>query len=466
MPIPSNNIEKINSISLPDGYVLNNAYLIRKTLGQGGFGITYLAEEDITGRSVVIKENFPTFCSQRNRDTLNVTANSSSQIENHDWALACFLNEARILARLNHPHIVPVTAAFRALNTAYYVMPHIDGTPLHLAAPEPDKITEAWLTALLGKLLNALQYLHSQQMLHRDIKPANILISTSGEPIIIDFGTARSIENTHTQTKMGTPGYAPLEQWSVGGKRGPWTDLYALGATFYYLLTGTTPPDCHERADEDNYQSLSKIKKLTTRFSPRILAGIDKALNMQRRERWQSAREWLAALQDTTAPTTLPAPPKPPAPPNLSAPPTKKKLIPQKTQRHAKIYTKQYETELQMAAVNGNVQRLRELISIGVDIDKCNKFGYTPLYHAVWNGHSQCVKLLAQAGADVNRACQYGWVPLHAAARSGHIDCVKVLLAAGADTNVKDLNGMTPLNIAAAYGHQPICALLKNTCGK
>ncbi len=176
-------------------------------------------------------------------------------------------------------------------------MPHIGGQELHLAAPPPSEITEKWLRPILECLLDGLSYMHEQNLLHRDIKPNNILVHEDGTPVIIDFGTARALRNTHTHTKIGTPGFTPLEQYSTHGKRGPWTDFYALGATCYYLLTGELPPDVHERADEDSYVPLANRSELLQRFSKPMLHSIDVALRMNRRERWQNAGEWLAAMR-------------------------------------------------------------------------------------------------------------------------------------------------------------------------
>ncbi|MDO5464370.1 MAG: serine/threonine-protein kinase [Akkermansia sp.] len=294
MQQPLQPVTNLASVTLPNDYVLNGSYIIRRTLGQGGFGITYLAEEVVTGRSVVIKENFPVSCSMRCPDSYRVSSGGPLLQSDYDWALRSFLNEARVLAGLSHPNIVPVITAFTALGTAYYVMPYIAGTPLNQA--DAATVSEEWLRYFLRHMLGALDYLHGQNLLHRDIKPGNILLDKAGNPILIDFGTVRRV-GAHTHTKTGTEGYAPLEQWASGGERGPWSDLYSLGATCYRLITGLEPPDCHDRVYADSDASLlSERRELLGRFSPALLAGIDRAFRMNPAERWQNARVWLKDL--------------------------------------------------------------------------------------------------------------------------------------------------------------------------
>ena len=132
--------------------------------------------------------------------------------------------------------------------------------------------------------------------MHRDIKPNNILLLPDDTPVLIDFGLARESESGPTSLLAAfTPGYSPLEQNSKS-KRGPWTDLYALGATCYFLLTRENPPDCHERTDDAPYRPLSQRPELSGRFSTAVLEGIDRALRMPRHERWQTAQAWLDSL--------------------------------------------------------------------------------------------------------------------------------------------------------------------------
>ncbi len=285
------------SIELPNDYELQN-YTITKVMGKGGADITYLATENDTDRRVVIKENYPTQFSARNINNYRVGPAGTAHKEDYIWALASFLDEAKILTRLNHPNIVRVLTAFKVLGTAYYVMDYIGGHPLHEVAPAPQQMTEEWLLGILRPMLSALGYIHSRPeiLLHRDIKPSNILVDPEGTPILIDFGATRSVISTRTHSKMGTPGYAPHEQWSGSKKCGPWTDLYALGATCYYLIVGEAPPDCQDRMPDDCYNPLAPRPELRGQFSPTLLASIDKALSLRADARWQSAQDWLDEL--------------------------------------------------------------------------------------------------------------------------------------------------------------------------
>ncbi len=511
------------SPTLPSGYILRD-YRIERTLGRGGFGITYLAKEELTERYVVIKENFPDGLAHRNQSDYSVGPAGSDRSQQYDWALGSFINEVRTLAGLHHTNIVPVFSAFREHGTAYYVMPHIGGTPLHLTAAAQPEISETWLRQHLQALLSALSYLHTQStpLLHRDIKPDNILIDASGNPILIDFGTARAVQGTHTQTKMGTPGYAPLEQWSAGGKRGPWTDLYALGATFYRLLTGENPPDCHERlyATPGTYQ-LAGNAALASRYSAELLSSIDRAFAMNPAERWQSAQDWLETIQ----PGQIPAPAPQTASNEDEIVPTNytTELSPQDADLYERcvdlvtrsrkastpmlqrtfsigygkaakmmdlmeqrgvIGPKQgsslYHTVLKspaaekateqrfpsdpdilQAALLGNTAQLRHLLNTGANANSTNSHGDTPLMLAIWGKHTACVKELLDHGADVNQPNSEGLTPLFCAALTGHSESLRLLLGVpGIYVNRQNRHGWTPLCAAVDNGHTDCVKLL------
>lgn len=310
-----------DGIALPAGVCLGR-YRLLGSLGQGGFGITYLAETTDTAEKVVIKENMPTTFAYRKETTYTVSPLSAATAEGYNWAKSRFIDEACLLASLDHPNIVKVTEAFEAYNTAYYVMPHVNGRELGKAAPKHDAITEDWLAPVLTTLLNALRYLHDKNIFHRDIKPNNILLKENGELILIDFGAARQVVAERSATLLQTPGYTPIEQIQHGGNRGAWSDIYSLGATCYCLITGQCPPDSLTRmCDPASYHPLTDNRKLKGRFSRAFLAGIDKALNMPIADRWQTCTEWLQDLQQKTTSAPTPATLKPiPLPKPTKAP--------------------------------------------------------------------------------------------------------------------------------------------------
>lgn len=312
--------------SLPQGTRLRSYRIIRK-LGQGGFGITYLAHDEEKNCDVVIKENMPGYIACRHSTSLQVgpTGAGAYEAEYRD-TLERFIREANLLSQLFHPHIVPVRAAFRELGTAYYVMPYIEGNELHKAAPAYHQINEKWLRPVLYNILKALAYLHKKGLLHRDLKPQNILLCEDNTPVLIDFGTARAVGTgaTTQMTQIGTMGYSPAEQFTAQGKLGAWSDMYALGATCYHLITGACPPDYVARMlTPESCPPLAGRPELNGRFSPQFLSSIDKAFAMKPEARWQTAKDWLDVLDGAQAPAahTSPAGAPPAAPYTASATP-------------------------------------------------------------------------------------------------------------------------------------------------
>lgn len=289
--------EEEDSSALPRRMRLGADFVILRVLGQGGFGITYLAQDKKRGCEVVIKENLPVDFAARDARTLQVRPYHKHR-EGYEWARTRFLEEAQLLAGLEHPNIVSVYRAFEALNTAYYVMPWVGGRELGEAvADHPEGSSEVHLRSILLRLLDALNYLHKNDLLHRDIKPANILIADNGEPVLIDFGAARSMVGNVRRTKVVSQGYTPIEQTKDDGKLGPWSDLYALGATFCELITGERPPSCIDRlAKKDPYIPLASRRELKEHYTRDFLRSIDKALAVEQKARWQTAQEWTKAL--------------------------------------------------------------------------------------------------------------------------------------------------------------------------
>lgn len=282
------------------------AYTILKTIGQGGFGITYLAERDADGAHVVIKENLPfQFCFRNEADSQVVSRPSCG--DDYQWSLTRFVEEAQLLSKLSHPGIVQVLQAFKALGTAYYVMPFVGGRSLDKASKPEGREMYPYVSNVLTKMLEALEYLHRHNLLHRDIKPGNILMTEDGNPVLIDFGTARALVSEYSQTRIESPGYTPFEQVQSKGNTGAWTDLYALGATCYKIITGETPPPSVDRiGGSSDFMPLARRAGEFPMFPAAFLRSIDKAMEVFPKNRWQTAGEWLEEIRSIPPPADIP----------------------------------------------------------------------------------------------------------------------------------------------------------------
>jgi serine/threonine protein kinase len=249
-----------NPSALPVGTRLAE-YELLSLLGVGGFGIVYLAFDHALEREVAIKEYMPAQLAGRT-ETMHVSLRSQSDAETFALGLRSFVNEARLLARFDHPSLLKVHRFWEANGTAYMAMPVMRGRTikelrLEMAGP-PD---EAWLRAKLEPLLGAIEKLHSEGVYHRDIAPDNIQVEPDGHPVLLDFGAARRVisDKSQTLTAILKPAYAPIEQYAEAGsvKQGPWTDLYALGATLHFLLLTHPPPPATTRAIHDEPSALT-----------------------------------------------------------------------------------------------------------------------------------------------------------------------------------------------------------------
>ena len=289
-----------NTQALPAGTRLEE-FVIERVLGAGGFGITYLAMDTHLGRKVVIKENLPAQFCFRDSSSMSVSPRHThgDDADNFLWSLENFSKEASMLASLDHPGIVKVLRSFHALGTAYFVMPYVEGVALdELAKQRQGKpFTEAELRGLLERVLSALGYLHDRGIYHRDIKPGNILITSEGNSVLIDFGSARQRLSERSMTVVESAGYTPFEQLQSRGNVGPWSDLYALGGTLCKALTGEAPPKVNDRIRKDPHVPLAQRPDVISLYSKALLSSIDKALAVNEDERWQSAPEWKDVLR-------------------------------------------------------------------------------------------------------------------------------------------------------------------------
>ncbi len=290
--------------ALPNGIQLGPFQII-ETIGQGGFGITYHAVDSALRTHVVIKEHLPTSCAYRAQNGWILPRPGANK--EYTETLTHARNEMRILQNLRHPNIVRVLQDFEALGTFYYVMPWLNAKNLGESCPPPEQMNESWLIPILRSLLNALGYLHSNKICHRDIKPSNILLLDNKTPIIIDFGAAKILVSSQSGFLIEAPGFTPVEQLQNNGAVGPWSDLYALGASCYKLMTGSAPPRSIDRmAGTAPYIPLKDYPGLTSRYSEGFINTVEKALQLDHRLRWQSANQWAQAL-----PTMEQIPPPP-----------------------------------------------------------------------------------------------------------------------------------------------------------
>lgn len=286
-----------NLIALKNGTELVGDYRIERVLGAGGFGITYLAEEVALDRSVTIKEYFPSDFAART-STSDAAPRSQDCASDYRWGLDRFIEEAQTLARFSHPNIVRVYRYFKANNTAYMVLHFEEGQSLKGwlkglgRAPRQKE-----LDAIIAPLLDALELIHKQDFLHRDIAPDNIIIRKDGSPVLIDFGSARGEIATHSKTvsALVKPGYSPYEQYAeTSRQQGPWTDIYALGATLYHAVTGKRPADSPSRMVKD--ELIPARDAALSAYRAGFLKAIDHALTLHIEGRPQSIAAWRGAL--------------------------------------------------------------------------------------------------------------------------------------------------------------------------
>ena len=274
-------------------------YKIEKTLGQGGFGITYLATQDLLNRKVCIKEFFFKEYCERDETTSHITLGTSSNQEFVKHFMMKFIKEARIISQLDHPNIIKIHDIFKENNTAYYVMDYIEGETLSQIVEHKGRLSEEKALEYIHYVADALKYIHDKNINHLDIKPSNIMIKNSDDTaVLIDFGLSKQYDESGSQTSS-TPlgisqGYAPMEQYMAGGVGtfSPQSDIYALGATLYKLITGDTPPSATEILNNG-------LPSITVPISGYTFNTISKALQPKKSDRPQSIDEFCTMLKGT-----------------------------------------------------------------------------------------------------------------------------------------------------------------------
>ena len=279
----------------PNTTLQGGKYRIERVLGQGGFGNTYLAEQVSLGRKVAVKEFFmKDFCS-RDEATLSMltpSTGSSKQVEQYKRK---FIKEARNLARLNHPHIISVIDVFDENDTVYYVMPYLSGGSLLDYVKTQGVLSESEAMKYIKQIATALKYMHEEQHIcHYDVKPANILLDDKGNAVLIDFGISKNYDasgHETTTTPVGmSEGYAPIEQYQQNVEEfSPVSDVYALGATLYFLLHGKRPVSAVYRASGTELL-------ISKQLSQGVKDIIDASMKVSKRERANSVDVFLGIL--------------------------------------------------------------------------------------------------------------------------------------------------------------------------
>lgn len=272
-------------------------YKIVKTLGHGGFGITYLGVHVALKRKVAIKEFFMKEYCERDKETSQVslgTSGSRGLVERFRYK---FIKEAQTIVTLDHPHIIRIYDVFEENGTAYYVMEYHENGSLANYVNKCKKMDESEALQYIRQIADALDYLHERKMNHLDVKPGNVLLSDKGKAVLIDFGMSKRYDEEGKETST-TPvgishGYAPLEQYNRGGIEtfSPATDIYSLGATLFKLLTGQTPPDANVVMDDG-------LPPFPNSVSEKVIEAIKQAMQPFRKKRPQNVTGFLELMED------------------------------------------------------------------------------------------------------------------------------------------------------------------------
>ena len=292
--------EAQHRLALPRGTSIGD-FEFHRVLGHGGFGLTYLGWNLSLDIPVAIKEYLPSDLAVREQD-LSVAPKSSSDASDFQWGLDRFVEEARMLARFQHPNLIQVHQFFEAHGTAYIVMEYAEGETLAERLARQGVLSETELLDMVLPLLDGLAVVHQANVLHRDIKPGNIIIrDADGSPVLLDFGSARQAigAKSRSVTSVVTPGYAPIEQYSTRGAQGAWTDLYALGGVCYRALTGRVPEYATDRVLEDRFVPTGSL--CGERVSAGVADAIDWALAVNKDDRPQSVEAWRDVLASAVA---------------------------------------------------------------------------------------------------------------------------------------------------------------------
>lgn len=294
-----------SDVTLRPGTILNGRYLVGRSLGQGGFGITYMALDLPKRETIAIKEFFPAHLVHRqvSKNGPQVYSNTARDEDVFRYGLKKFKEEAETLYLFrSFRHIVRVDSFFYENKTGYFTMEFIDGISLkQYVRRMQDRLFFADVVGIMEPVMLSLDEVHRRGLIHRDISPDNIYIANGGMVKLLDFGAARYYTDSKSKsmTTILKIGFAPPEQYSSRGKQGPWTDVYALAATMYFALTGKTPPPSLDRKLEDRLEPLTTINSTVTPPQEQVMLM---GLAVDPARRYQNMRRFLDALQATLPP--------------------------------------------------------------------------------------------------------------------------------------------------------------------
>lgn len=285
-----------DNVSLPEGCHLDN-YVIDHKIGGGGFSIVYLGHVVYSEIQVIVKEYMPRKLAVRGEDGLEVLPKSDAEVDQFNLGKRLFLQEASSLANLKHPNIVNVINFFREHGTVYMVMDYEHGVNMQeYIKRHGGNLSEKFIRTVFMPLLDGLKVIHGKGMLHLDIKPGNIFLRDGGNPLLLDFGAVHTMQDSRKNQagQVVTIGYSPIEQSTRGGYVGPWSDLYAIGATMRACIEGVAPPRAEERRENDTMRPARE--QFRKSYSPGLLEAIDWAMEVEPTHRPQSVDQLIEAL--------------------------------------------------------------------------------------------------------------------------------------------------------------------------
>lgn len=294
--------QKLRSpMGLPEGYRLGERYCLERILGCGGFGITYHAFDLLNQCYCAVKEFLPMGIASRQEDGIRLHVVTSSRLGEFEHGKKRFLEEAEVLKKLTDiPEVVQITDYFALNNTVYFVMEYVEGVTLkQLMQSYSGKLLPKDAMSIIYHAGEALDKVHKRAgIFHRDISPDNIMVTKSGRVKLIDFGNAKYIIGKQSQnlSVVLKHGYAPPEQYSSTSKQGSYTDVYALAATFYYIVTGVRVPNAPDRFGGEEYKPLIEINPAV---GAEVSAAVDRALILNSKQRTQSAAEFISSFPVT-----------------------------------------------------------------------------------------------------------------------------------------------------------------------